>query len=1326
MAPPITTNSIRNAAHLPAHHVVHRDHFDTNGAARRFYTRIGLGVGVNEREAVLLLEEDGTLEDVAVEDVILSAGSAGAHDFAAACMARGFHKIYLKFELVKESRKNGTIATEVYGVTAQVLHTPSEFGNFWRSTIGTMVSNYDHKYMQALIGVPRVEVYCLYHEIAYGGSAVELPVPLRAHKLCFASISGAEGTCFRYAVLVPFARAFYKTHKTTHRWLRESYRHSVLERFHRECDYHDGAKLDFSMLDSMLFSGLGVSPHERSHASALTRFEHVNKVSLCIWEWHLVEGAQGEALRARECDTSFPEVCLLLVIAPTRAHYFYCSNAAAFLVPAPAQWAGAKTPVGCPRCGRVFSKREYLDKHLFEGSTSYCRENRTKQREKFRPDSWKVRFTGKEAIHEMVAPIVLYGDFEAVNIDVSRDLASLDDDGEPLETIYSQRAVSYGLCLEATFRHGWRSPTGSAHYVTHTDSPHHEGEASHHFLQTLFGIYFELRRCYFCQKRQHAIDVRITSTQRAAHEAATQCARCAQAFEGDEAEHDEDVRREGGSFKCKHHDHLTGNYISALCGHCNLLLRVPPFCMHVFFHNLNYDLSGILHALATFDLPHNTHQEFAMEAIGAQVNHLKSFTIMARAPGETNKGHKHMWAPAITFKDSQAHKMASLEKCLEAMPRTELVGLRREFGAHFDVRLADGRPLVDGKGIFPYDYFTHVELLDAPLPPREAFASALRGGSGPTDEEWTHFELVRDFLGWTTLRELHDFYLSIDVIGLRDMFEAYRRVGRTHYGIDPAYYLTSPSYAWSAMLRNGHFHPPEGDGSLQLSPLYDGDMFAWLERGKRGGVSVACHRYAESNHPWDDALEKGYDPTKPRSDLVYLDANNLYGWAMTRALPVDGYAWVEEHEHALARNATIDYGPTEGSREGYFFEVALDYPQALHDLHADLPLAPVKRAVTSAELTDAAREVWLQERGPKERLHLEQVKLLTTLEPKERYVLWGSTLAFYQRMGLVVTHIYRVLRCTMKPFMEPFITKNTALRTAASAMGNDADKDFFKLLNNSVFGKTMENVRDRTKLAVLKTDEGERFTSITKHPTFRRTLFDVEGISILESAAPSVTLDKPIGVGVAVLDLSKEHMYGLWYDHIKKHYGARARLLFTDTDSLCFQVRDGDWYNDCLREPLLASVMDFSGYPSSYPNPNKAKLGYLKDECAPGRLIYSWSFRAKMHAELMTRGSFNSDTLDRLEQKVKGLRKDVAKSNLKKRDWDAIVQKPEGWLNKRVKFTEMRTSRVSGSFFGESEALRKHIASARKRTLSFYDDKRALLGPDYVSTLPYGHYALIS
>ena len=338
-----------------------------------------------------------------------------------------------------------------------------------------------------------------------------------------------------------------------------------------------------------------------------------------------------------------------------------------------------------------------------------------------------------------------------------------------------------------------------------------------------------------------------------------------------------------------------------------------------------------------------------------------------------------------------------------------------------------------------------------------------------------------------------------------------------------------------------------------------------MKKGLRGGISYIAHRYARANNKY----LPDYNPELDDSYLMYLDANNLYGWAMSERLPTGNFKWLnnlpdtpEEIEFFLSKY-------TEDSDKGIILEVDLEYQKELHQLHNDYPCAPEKKIITDELLSDYARKIKEEHSVSSGKVP----KLVTTLNDKEKYVSHYRNLQLYLSLGICIKKIHRGVEFDQSPWLKEYIDFNTEMRKNAK---NDFEKDFFKLMNNSVFGKTMENLRKRVNIELV-TDE-KRLNKLSAKPTYVSSKIFNENLVGVHTKKERLLLDKPSYVGMCILDLSKTHMYDFHYNYIKKKY-PDSQLLFTDTDSLFYHIKsEKDIYEEFWVDREL---FDNSDYPNS-------------------------------------------------------------------------------------------------------------------------------------------------
>jgi hypothetical protein len=357
---------------------------------------------------------------------------------------------------------------------------------------------------------------------------------------------------------------------------------------------------------------------------------------------------------------------------------------------------------------------------------------------------------------------------------------------------------------------------------------------------------------------------------------------------------------------------------------------------------------------------------------------------------------------------------------------------------------------------------------------------------------------------------------------------------------------------------------------------------------------------------------------KLNSFLLYLDANNLYGWAMLQYLPTGGFSWVKDKDELEKLKSQVINGCIkDDADEGYILRVKLRYPKNLHSSHTDYPLAVERMKVKKEWLSKKQQEIIENS----ERRYTPTEKLIPNLFDKDEYVVHYRNLQYYISQGMVLEHIYEAIKFNQSPWMKPYIEYNTALRAKAK---NDFEKDFFKLMNNSVFGKTMENLRKRQRVSIVQPiTNPKKYKKLTSDPSFKSRKIFSENLVAIHRRKTEVHLNRPTYIGMCVLDLSKLCMYQFYYDTLKAKYGDKVQLCYTDTDSLLVQIQTENINTDLIS---IADQFDFSDYPIDHPvrqaigeekiKANKKVPGLFKDECN-GKIIEEFiGLRPKMYSVL--------------------------------------------------------------------------------------------------------------
>ena len=273
------------------------------------------------------------------------------------------------------------------------------------------------------------------------------------------------------------------------------------------------------------------------------------------------------------------------------------------------------------------------------------------------------------------------------------------------------------------------------------------------------------------------------------------------------------------------------------------------------------------------------------------------------------------------------------------------------------------------KSVYPYEYMDNFERSgETSLPDKESFYSSLNM-ENIDDIDYRHGNNVFRKFKLKNLGKYHDLFVQSNTLLLADVFENFRNMCIKVYELDPAHFLSLPGIAWQACLKNTN---------VKLELLIDYDMLLMVEEGIRGGICHAIHRHAKANNKY----MKNYDKNKESSYIQYLDANNLYGWAMSQKLPVNGFKWINDVTD-IDQKFIKNYD--EDSDKGYILEADVKYPRKLHDLHSDLPFLPKRMKIDKCK------------------------KLVCNLRNKKKYVVHIRSLKQALNHGLKLKNVHRII-----------------------------------------------------------------------------------------------------------------------------------------------------------------------------------------------------------------------------------------------------------------------------------------------------------------------------
>ena len=646
--------------------------------------------------------------------------------------------------------------------------------------------------------------------------------------------------------------------------------------------------------------------------------------------------------------------------------------------------------------------------------------------------------------------------------------------------------------------------------------------------------------------------------------------------------------------KVRDHCHLSGKFRYTLCSTCNLTRAKRPPEIHLFFHGLsNYDSHFIIQKLYNF-----------------------SSTEIKIIPKNTEK-YLSFSVGCVHFKDSYQFLSESLAVLVQ-----NLMDKGPDHFVYVNKFIKDNeqRELLKQKGIFPYNYMKDVRVLRKKhLPKKEEFFNDLTC-QHITKDEYDFAQKVWDRFSCKTFQDYMEIYLLADCLLLCDVFENFRSNCLQQYNIDPCYYFSAPHFTFDAFLRHS---------SLTLELLSDINQYLFIIKGIRGGMSMVSKRHAVANNKYVE----GYNSSKSSSFILYLDPNNLYGRAMQEYLPWKNFEWMSPHQLNYDFIKRLE---PEGE-VGCIIQCSLEYPVALHDYHSDYPLAPIKKSIPYGMLSPVARII-CDKHKLKRTTNVE--KLLATVEDKDFYILHYRNLQLYVSLGLRVKKIHAGIIFKQGPIMKSYVDFNSEKRAQAT---NKFDTDFYKLLSNSLYGKTIENPEKRSKVKLCS--ESSMYENYVGKPNFKNAKRINSKLVGVEMKYSSIKINKPFYIGMSILDLSKWHMYNFHYNVMKAIFGDRVHLLYTDTDSFIYEISSADVYEE-LR-PHARDYFDFSNYPENHMlknSCNKKVPGKFKDESASKCITEFVGLRSKMYSFMFD----DKKDVSKAEVRVaKGVQKSVIFNDLR-------------------------------------------------------------------------------
>ena len=749
----------------------------------------------------------------------------------------------------------------------------------------------------------------------------------------------------------------------------------------------------------------------------------------------------------------------------------------------------------CRNCLQSFQRVNTLEKHKETClNHSHCKVKMPKK------DKNILKFINHHFKNRL--PFVIYSDFESNNIPISTSQSNPNE--SYTNPISKQTVNSYGIYVHSDYPNIYKSQ-----YFSYVGN-----DAKEKYVEKIIKIFKNITyQLYLSEKKEPVLN----KYEEDEFQKATKCYICEKEFKECPKCEEELINNDLYCFNCekynkvREHNHLSGKYRGAACQSCNTKEGKASKLIPVFFHNgSNYDFHFIIEELMKYEDKYN------------------KVKLLSKNSEEYISIDYGSYYQKLRFLDSYRFMLKGLSNIAESMDEFPI--LEREFDGDIS--------LLKQKGYYPYEYIDSIKRLkEKQLPPIDKFYSTLSQKT-ITDNEYSHAQRVWKHYNCETFLDYHNLYLKTDVLILADAFEKYRKFFLNHHQIDPCYCFSAPGLTWQCGLKYT---------GVELELLTNYDMLLMIEKGIRGGFSGVLGprhvkafnkytpNYVKGNKILDDYEKKevleilknggNLNDFLTEKYLLYLDANNLYGWAMSQKLPTKDFKWEEN----------INYYKKIPKGRGCIIECDLEYTNDCKLKTKKYPLAPEKMKIEKEQLSNYQKKLLGDKPLGKEE------KLFLTLYDKKKYVLHYDILKYYIKLGMKVTKVYRTISFKESNWLAKYINFNTEQRKKCKS---DFEKDLWKLMNNSFYGKTLENIRGRSEIKLTSSEEkAEKFIN---KPNFKDSIIFNENFVAVINNVTSVKFNKPIYLGMVILDYSKLLMYQFYYEVVNKLW-SKNELVASDS-----------------------------------------------------------------------------------------------------------------------------------------------------------------------------------
>ena len=494
------------------------------------------------------------------------------------------------------------------------------------------------------------------------------------------------------------------------------------------------------------------------------------------------------------------------------------------------------------------------------------------------------------------------------------------------------------------------------------------------------------------------------------------------------------------------------------------------------------------------------------------------------------------------------------------------------------------------------------------LPSQEAFFNDLIK-KPLSDDDYRHAQTVWNEFGLQTFGDYHSLYQTLDVLILADAIVSLRKQIHKDFGLDLCHYISLSQLTLDAALKFT---------GKELDLMQDRTMFMFTRKAALGGMSTCgnmrCHQANNKYLP-------DYNPNKPSSYILYLDAVNMYGASLMNKLPSTDYAWCLGMELDLMKTRGADFWNNfdEDGNVGYFVEADLSIPTELMKKMDKFPPIYTRQNISWELLSDLQKQIFEELQLPK--TTFKTSRLMATFFPVKNYIVHSSLLKFWLSIGVKLDKVHHAVRFTQEKWLLPYILFVSERRKIAT---NDLARDICKRLVNLVFGKTIEEKHKRINAKIVRTSQ--EIKKWVGKPNADRVIVvnksecGTQDIAIVCLRKESVNLDTLVAVGSTCLGVAKRLIQNFYYTYVIPNFPEHD-VLYSDTDSLILAIYNIDDVYEVMKRD--GHLFDMSVYDPNHPTwqrfhdpTNKKRPGFFKDEFANAVIRRFIVTRPKIYARV--------------------------------------------------------------------------------------------------------------